>query len=132
MTLRQYLILMTVGTLICWSAWIFVILNIDPNQAGTIGMVFFYASLFLALVGTFSVIGFLIKRVLLKNDEVIFHHVKRTFRQGIIISSTLIVLLGLRQARLLEWWNSILIILLLIVVEGIIFTNRKHSNTDYV
>jgi hypothetical protein len=82
MSLRYYLILMSIGALICWLAWFFVLGSIDPTQAGFFGFLFFYASLFLALTGTFSVIGFLIKKIVLKNDQVIFHHVRSTFRQG--------------------------------------------------
>lgn len=128
MTLRQYLILMSVGAAICWLAWFFVLGSIAPEQAEFFGFLFFYASLFLALAGTFSVIGFLIKKIILKNDQIVFHHVKSTFRQGMLAAGVIILGLILLQIKLLTWWNGILLILLLAVVEGIIFTNRKYNN----
>ena len=91
MTLRQYLILMSLGTLICWAAWVVIINTFAPNTAGILGLLFFYVSLFLALVGTFSVIVFLIRRVIIKNDEVIFRHVRRTLRQSIVVSTLLMM-----------------------------------------
>lgn len=128
MTLRLYLILMSVGALICWLAWFFVLGSVDPAQAGFFGFLFFYASLFLALAGTFSVIGFLIKKIILKNDQIVFHHVKSTFRQGMLIAGVIILGLILLQIRLLTWWDGILLILLFAVIEGLIFTNRKYNN----
>jgi hypothetical protein len=82
----------------------------------------------LALAGTFSVFGFLIKKIILKNDEIVFHHVKSTVRQGMLVAGFIILGLILLQVKLLAWWNGILLILLFAVVEGIIFTNRKYNN----
>ena len=131
MTLRAYLILMSVGALICWLAWFFILGSIDPTQAGFFGFLFFYSSLFLALAGTFSVIGFLIKKIILKSDEIVFHHVKSTFRQGMLVAGVIISGLVLLQTKLLTWWDGLLLILLFAVIEGIIFTNRKYNNRDF-
>ena len=128
MTLRLYLILMSVGALICWLAWFFVLGSVEPQQAGFFGFLFFYCSLFLALAGTFSVIGFLIKKIILKNDYIVFHHVKSTVRQGMLVAGVIVLGLFLLQIKLLTWWNGILLILLFAAVEGIIFTNRKYNN----
>ena len=128
MTLRFYLIWMSIGALICWLAWFFVLNNIDPNQAEFIGFLFFYSSLFLALAGTFSVIGFLIKKIVLKDDQIVFHHVKSTFRQGMLIAMVIVSGLILLQTKLLTWWNAILLALLFALIEGIIFTSRKYNN----
>ncbi|MFA7653613.1 MAG: hypothetical protein WCX97_01025 [Candidatus Magasanikbacteria bacterium] len=131
MTLRQYLILMSLGTLICWGTWVFVILSLDPNSAGTLGLAFFYLSLFLALVGTFSVIVFLVRRAIVKNDEVIFRHVKKTFRQSVIFTTLIIFALFLLQEKLLTWWNGIILVVLFVILEAVIFTNRRYSNLEY-
>lgn len=132
MTLRLYLILMSIGALICWLAWFFVLGSIDPKQAGFFGFLFFYSSLFLALAGTFSVIGFLIKKIILKKDQIVFHHVRSTFRQGMLGATVIILWLILLQTKLLTWWNAILLILLFAAVEGIIFTNRKYNNRNFI
>lgn len=132
MTLRQYLILMTIGTLACWIAWFFVIGNISPAEAGILGFAFFYLSLFLAIVGTFSVAGFLTRRVIIKNDNIVFRHVHTTFRQSIIIASLIIISLLLLSQHLLAWWNALLLVALFFILEGMIFSNRKYRNLDYV
>lgn len=132
MTLKQYLIFMSFATGLCWIAWFFVILSTDPHQATFVIFLFFYLSLFLSIIGTFSVLGFLLKKLIIKKDEIIFRHVKRTFRQSILISVFLILILLLRQIDLLTWWNLMLLFFLFIIIESFIFTNRKYSNNDYV
>jgi len=123
---------MSTGTLICWTAWFFVLFGANPEEAGIPGVLFFYTSLFLAVIGTFSVIGFLLRRIVVKEDEVVFRHAKRTFRQGIFVSIFLILSLILLHQNLLTWWNSLLLLFLFLILESIIFANRKFSNHDYV
>jgi len=132
MTLRQYLVLMSLGTLLCWVIWFFVLFRTDPNTSGVLVFFFFYFSLFLALLGTLSVGGFLSKRLLVKNDEAVFRFVKRTFRQSVVVAIFMICGLFLLQKDLLRWWNAILLFVLLFFVEGIIFAGRKFNNADYV
>lgn len=115
----------------CWLAWFFVIYSFDPGLAAWWVFIFFYASLFLALVGTISVIGFLIKQRLIKQDDVVFRHVRRTFRQSLILAGLIIIVLLLRQAAVLRWWNAPFLLGLWLVLEGIVFTNRKYRNPDY-
>ena len=131
MTLRQYLLLMSLGTFICWGIVAFIIFTLDPAQAGTLGLIFFYASLFLALLGTFSVIVFLLRRLIVQDNEIIFRHVKNTFRQGVLFSALAVLALLLLQWRLLHWWNGILLIILFVILEVIIFSQRRYQNKDY-
>lgn len=132
MTLRQYLFLMSLSTLICSVAWLFVIFNIDPINTDSINFIFFYASLFLSLLGITSIVSLLIKVKIFKSEDVVFRHVKKTFRQGAVIASMIVLLLILQQYQLLTWWNLFILMVLGILIETIIFSNRKFSNRDYV
>lgn len=132
MTLRQYLFLMSLGTLICSVAWLFVVFNIDPTNTDTVSFAFFYISLFLSILGIISVVSLWIKVKFLKSEEVVFRHVKRTFRQGAVSAALVVLLLLLQQHRFLTWWNLTILIVLGILIEAIIFSNRKFSNRDYV
>lgn len=131
MTLRQYLLLMTIGTLLCWAGWAVTLASVNPADATLVEFGFFYVSLFLALVGTGSIVGLGLRRLLLKDDELIFRHVKNAFRQSVLIALTILILLMLLAARLLTWWNAPLLILLAVCVETLIFTQRKFRNTLY-
>lgn len=102
-----------------------------PGDGGFLTLFFFYTSLFLAIVGTFSVIGFLVRRALIKNDEVVFRHVHRTFRQSVLLAGLIVVALLLLSMRLLTWWNSVILIIFFLFLEAVIFTNRKYRNDEY-
>lgn len=132
MSLKIYLFLMSLGTLLCWVAWIFVITSLAPQESGIMGLVIFYSSLFLALVGSISVLGFLIRRAKYKNDELVFRHVRHTFRQSILIGAFAICLLILRANNVLTWWTLVLLLIFFFVLEGIVFTSRKFNNVEYV
>jgi hypothetical protein len=123
---------MTIGTVICWLAWFFVLFNIDPENAGLLGFTFFYTTLFLAVVGLSSVVGFLLKQKKTLQDEAIFRQVKKTFIQGIVLGIFIDLILILRQFHLLFWWNAIFLVILYVLIEGVIFSNRKYHNRDYV
>lgn len=128
MTLKSYLFLMSVGTLMCWIAWLFVIFNIAPADAGPGGLIFFYVSLFLSILGTFSVLGFLIRKAILKDEEVVFRHVKHTFRQSILIGILTILALVLLSQGLLYWWNAAILIAFFFFIESIFFTSKKPAS----
>lgn len=130
MSLRLYLIFMIFGTVLCWAAWGVVIHNIDPATAGLLGLSFFYLSLFLALVGSASVVGFVVKMSMLKDNDVIFRHTKRNFRQSIIFALLVTLCLGLLRSGWLHWWSAVLIVLLGLTIEGMFFSKRKFSNIE--
>ena len=132
MSLKSYVLLMSIGTLLCWLAWGFVLLYLAPAEAGLSGLLFFYSSLFLAIVGSFSVLGLLIRLRVLKEDEIVFRHVRRAFRQSVLISGFLILILILQSQHLLAWWNLIILLSLFFFLEGVMFTGRKFNNRDYV
>lgn len=107
MTLKQYLIIMILGTIMCWASWWLVILNIDPESAGTVGFSFFYGSLFLALLGTGSVLFFSIHRIFVRKQLIPMHHtVQKSFLEGLLMALLLIGLLYLQGEKFLQWWNA--------------------------
>ena len=117
MTLRQYLVLMTVGTLLAWSAVGVIVLAVDPAEAQTVIFAILYASLFMALTGTLSVSIFLIRTKLLRRSEILSRQVSLAFRQAMMLSALAVLTLHLQGKGLLTWWNSILMILALTLLE---------------
>lgn len=117
---------MALATLVCWGAWVVVINNIDPTETGFLGFDFFYFSLFLAITGTLSVIGFFVRKLVLK-EELAFRHVAVSFRQGILFAILIVGSLVLQSHKLLTWWNIILFILALTVLE-FFFISFKKTN----
>lgn len=128
MTLRAYLILMGLGTIFSWTIWFVVLFNISPTAGGFIGLLAFYLSLFMSILGTFSVMGFLIRRAIIKDDEIVFRHVRHTFRQSVLIATAVTLILFLLSKGLLYLWNAAILVAFFVFLELIIFSNRKHSN----
>lgn len=126
MTLRRYLYTMLATTLICWMAFFIVILRIDPNSAGSIGLLLFFFSLFFAIWGTFGIIGFGI-RYLVKHEEAPFEHIGISLRQALWFAILVCLTLFLVSQELLIWWMSILLVLALSVLEGFFMSRSVQT-----
>lgn len=127
MPLSRYLLIMASATLFCWLAWFLTLFNINPLEAGFLSFFAFYASLFLALCGTFAVAGFVLRAWIFKQDEPHFRHVSKTFRHGLLFSALIILALLLQSQRLLRWWSIILLVLLFTFLEIVFITKPTHN-----
>ncbi|MBU0597604.1 hypothetical protein KKF61_01250 [Patescibacteria group bacterium] len=123
MSLKQYLIIVSSATIICWLAWLVVLFYINPNEAGFVGFFLFYCSLIFALVGSFSLIGFF-GRVWFAKEKVIFRHLGISTRQALWFSVLLTGVLMLKGANFLRWWTVLLIIILLVLLEFFFLSRR--------
>jgi len=126
MTIRQYLILMSVSAVFCWVIWVLALYLIDPTEAKILGFTFFYLSLFLAITSSLSVLGLLI-RMKLGREELIFKIVTTSFRQAMMVSLLLVGSLFLKSKDLLTWWNIVFLILALTILELFFISYKKQS-----
>lgn len=130
MNLRQYLATMIFSTILCWAAWVFVIINIDPFETGTIGFVFFYVSLLFALIGTISLVVFSIYRIFGGQEMPLFRHVRMSFRTAVVLSILALVGLYLQSLSVLSLFNTLVFgtICIVIVSFDLSLTNftKKH------
>lgn len=115
MSLKKYLLLMSATTIVAYVLVAAIVYNFDPFEAGMVIVVFFYASVMLALIGTFSVLGFLLRH-LLDRHGVIFRQVITSFRQSIWLSLLLIINILMYQRGVF----SMLTVTLLIIALGIL------------
>lgn len=114
---------MSFTTLICWIAWLVVLYYINPASAGFVSFLFFYVSLFFALIGTFSLFGFFV-RVWFSKEKVIFRHLGVSTRQALWFSVLIVITLMFQASSYLKWWSIALLILFLILLE-FFFVSRK-------
>ncbi len=128
MTLRQYLILMTAGTALSWIAVGLIVATVDPDKAPFVVFAVFYASMFLALTGTFSVVGFLLRIVLLRQQLVISRHVAVSFRQSLLLAVLLIIVMYLASRSLLNWWNALTVVAGLTIFEFFFISAKNTDN----
>lgn len=126
MNLYKYLIVLSICTLVAWLAWFFVILLMNPNSGGLLSFIFFYLTLIMALVGTFSVFGYIF-RAFIKHDELAYKHVNVASRQSVLLTFLVVSTLLLQSFRVLMWWNLLLLILVTAFIE-LFFISYKKSN----
>ncbi|OGF18519.1 hypothetical protein A3G56_03020 [Candidatus Falkowbacteria bacterium RIFCSPLOWO2_12_FULL_45_10] len=124
MTLKTYLTIMLLGTAICWAAWVVVINSIDPETTNLVGLLLFYSSLFLAIVGASAILGFLVRFILLR-QELVFRQVVRAFRQSFLFAAVIIASLILQSFHLFTWYNALFLIIGLTVLEFFLISYKR-------
>jgi len=118
---------MTICSLVLWTSWGLVISFINPNSAGTTGLLLFYLTIFLALAGTISVINLLI-RMRSGSERTVSREARISLRQGVLLAVLITGLILLQSQRLLTWWNIILFILGLTVLEFFLISYKKEED----
>lgn len=113
---RQYLITIGLTAVISWAAWIIVIFKLDPYESTGMALGLFFVSLFFALIGTFTLLGFGMRRWLSK-QEVYYHHLTVSLRQGLLLSICTLLCIILLILGILTWWNGLLLVTVAVLIE---------------
>jgi hypothetical protein len=116
---------MTLCTIVSWAVWGTVVSLVDPDTGGIIGVLFFYTSLGLALVGTNSVIGLLI-RSRLNRTELISRLAAISFRQALWFSLVIILAMILQSYKMLTWWIMAIAVLVLVITEFFFLSLKRR------
>lgn len=125
MTLRDYVIVMGIGTAAAWLAFVVVLVSIDPLRAGWVGLAFFYLTLGLASIGTLSIGGATI-RVRARPEDMPSRQVARAFRQAVLISILVISSLVLLSVGFFRLWTAVLLVLAFTTVELAFLSSHRH------
>ena len=124
MTLKKYLILTAIATAICWTIFLFVASVVNPELTNWLGFFLFYLSLFMAISGTASLIGFLIRFVALRH-ELAFYAVKVAYRQSFLFSLFIIAILILLSQSLFTWLNLLMLVAVFVIAEMVMIHSQK-------
>lgn len=129
MSLVRFLILLGVGSVLSWAAWILVLMTLDPQTGGFIALALFYSSFFLAGVGTLTIAGFFL-RYWLEKEKIPFDQIRISLRQALLITGGLVIALILQAQRLLNPWSVVVLFLFVIVIEVFFLAgqSRPHHN----
>ena len=116
MSLRVYIILMLIATIACFLALLAIIYFFDTTKGGILAIILFYLSLFLFLVGLFSLLGLII-RIIFISQQLVFKKVITSFRQAIWFSLLVTSSFYLKSINLFIWRNILILIFALIILE---------------
>ncbi len=117
MTFRQYIGVMIGATLFAWGGFALVLFQINPEEAGAFGLVLFFLTLFLGLVGLFATAS-MSYRVLALQRTIIFREARIAFRQAILLAFCAVLSLFLASQDLFAWWAVLLVFGTVFGIEG--------------
>ena len=116
MSHHRYLAFIAAAGVLSWIAWIVVLAKLNPFESTALALGLFFLSLFLALISTFTVIGFYF-RVWLNKNEIYYDHINIAFRQGLLLTIITIGCLVFQIMRVLTWWSGLLFIATVTLIE---------------
>ncbi len=116
MTHKQYLSGILYSAAVSWAAWALVVIKLDPFESTVLALLLFFVSLFFALVCTFTLLGFYVRKYVNQN-EIYYHHINTSLRQGVLLAICADACLFLLVFGLLRWWSGILLVSLVTLVE---------------
>lgn len=130
MSLIRFLIILAIGTILSWTALIVVVTTLDPFTNPVVAPMLFFVSLWLAMIGTMTLIGFFVRHWFEKTG-VPFQQTAIALRQAALISTGLAVLLFLQRAQFLNGWTFILVILLIAGVELFFLAGHTQRSANH-
>lgn len=116
MTLRSYLWGVRLSTLVVFAAWVVVLMSVDPESSGVIGQILFYVTFFLFFAGI-SILLFTFVWRRMTNDMLTVVEVNMSFRQGILLSLLITILIFFQQLGILVWWDALLVAAGILLIE---------------
>lgn len=126
MTLKKYLIIMAVATILSWSLFLFVTSMVNPETTNWLGFVLFYLTIFVSLSGTASLLGFMVRFNLMRK-ELAFQSVRIAFRQSFFFSLFIVLLLLIMSQNLFSWFNLLLLLFIFAILELFMINyHRSH------
>lgn len=119
--------MLLLATILAWLGFFIIITSFDPTQGSWLVYAMFYMMLFLSVLGTLSLLGFLFRILFYGKRARLKVLVIESFRQAIIFSAVVVLALMLQAGRVLTWWNMLLLIVLATVIEFVILIFRQHD-----
>ena len=120
---------MGASTLLAWGAWAAVILQVNPDETGLLGVILFYLTLAVSLLGSFSILGVVYRVHALKRKHVISREVRIAFRHAVLLTIVAIFGLILSTKNWLTWWSFLLLIASVGTVEYIALLIQETHRT---
>ena len=110
MSLRNFVLVMLLGSLLSWVAWTLIVIGVNPQEAGFMALAVFYVTLAVALTGTAALILSFIRIKLLRHHNVPSREVQTAFRHAIFFAAVAVASLALSQNGMFHTWHVVALI----------------------
>ena len=126
MNLRQYLVVMSIGTAVALSTWCVVLIAMNPLTSGAIALVAFYVTLTLGLSGLFAILGTMVRTYRFPERD-IGGIVNRSLRQAVFLTVLLVGSLYLMTEGLFSTLTLFIAVLALGFLEFFFLISSKDE-----
>ena len=109
---------MALGTVLAWAAWALIVLNVNPFETGLGGLVLFYVTLAVAIVGTVTLGLSFLRVVLLRRSRVPSREIQIAFRHAVLFMIVSVLSLLLSAYGWVRTWHLVALIALAMLAEG--------------
>ena len=123
MNLNPYLWGIGMASLAALASFLAIINFFSPQNAGGLILVLLFFSLFLALCGFFSLLGFFLRRKKYKDSA--FYSLGVSFREGTLLGILLIGFLAMNAAGLFRWWMALAFLIIIVGIEVMFLYQEK-------
>lgn len=89
---------------------------IDPQEAGTLGRIFFYSGFFLSSAGVLTIVMTLFRRAR-HRDGLMVAEIGMSLRHGVLLALLATILLFFQDLRILVWWDATLVAIGIFLIE---------------
>ncbi len=101
-------------------AWVIILQTVNPFEAGFVGILFFYVTLFLALVGTLLLGGIIYRMTIRKKArKLLLQEVRTSLRHAILFAGVVIATLMLSASGQFRILPVLGVLLTVAAIEGV-------------
>lgn len=123
MSLSTYLWGIRLFTLFAFFAWLGVVVLLDPEATGGMGVGLLFISLFALLTGLLTLFVTWAYRKAL-GDKGTAHHLGGAFRQASLLALYVLGIVFFQYGRIFTWWDALLLLAAILLIE---FSMRNFS-----
>lgn len=116
MTLKIYLWFTGLASALALVSFLAILWSFSPENAGGIILILFFLSLFMALCGFFSLIGFYFRHRKHK-DKAPVYFLGISFREGTLLSVLLVGFLAMKFFQIFYWWTALIFLIIVVAIE---------------
>ncbi|MCE9586214.1 hypothetical protein K8R04_02755 [Candidatus Uhrbacteria bacterium] len=122
---RSFVALMAAVAFVACALLAYVIYNVNPDDAGLMGLTAFYIALYASLVGLISFGGIIFRVHIRGRKQTAYREVRIAFRHGLLLAGIAVSSLILSSLGYLAWWNFLLILAAVGTLEYVFLTIQE-------
>lgn len=116
MTLKPYLWLTGLASLLALFSFLAILWFFSPQNAGGAVLTLLFLSLFLTLCGCFGLAGFYFRQRRQKMRPAIYF-LGISFREGTLLSLLMVGFLAMKFFQVFYWWTALIFLIVIMAIE---------------